>query len=477
MLEWFSIHWLAAVLFVVYTALLVANAWVGKRASTSSAGYLVGGRNVGGFVIGVSFFATFASTNSYVGNAGKAYEYGAPWLLMGVMMVVLTLVSWTIVAPRMRRFAAAWDALTLPQLLASRFESRLLARVSGVIVVLSSLLYLMAVFKGAGHLFERFAEIPYEAAVGLTLVIVVAYTSVGGFVSVVRTDVLQGLLMIVGSILLLTLVVKAAGGVSALGELADAPDTSHLFTLNAGVPFAVLVGIALSGSLKLLVDPRQLARFYGLRDASAVRLGRWVAVIGLAIVMFCLLPIGLFARVLLESVPQTDLVVPMLVSDPSVIPVWAADFLIIAMLAAAMSSLDSVLLVAASVLSTDVVRSSNLVRHTRWAVIGFAILGAALALNPPAGIVEITTFSGSLYAVCFLPAVLLGLHWRRGDANAVLASMAAGIAVLGGWILSGMSSHLHEVFPGLAASLFVYALFARRSKLTNFPASDVHDAV
>lgn len=475
MLDWLSIHWLAALLFVGYTVLLATNASVGKRASTSSAGYLVGGRNVGGFVIGVSFFATFASTNSYVGNAGKAYDYGAPWLLMGVMMVLLTLVSWTVIAPRMRRFAAAWDALTLPQLLASRFESALLARVSGVIVLLSSLLYLMAVFKGAGHLFERFIEIPYETAVGLTLVIVVAYTSVGGFVSVVRTDVLQGLLMILGSVLLLTLVVKAAGGISALGELAEAPDTSHLFTLNAGIPFAVLVGIALSGSLKLLVDPRQLARFYGLRDAQAVRRGRWVAVVGLAIVMFCLLPIGLFARVLLDSVPQTDLVVPMLVSDPSVIPVWAADFLIIAMLAAAMSSLDSVLLVAASVLSTDVLRSSHLVRHTRWGVIGFAIVGAALALNPPAGIVEITTFSGSLYAVCFLPAVLLGLHWQRGDARSVMASMATGVVVLGGWILTGMSSHLHEVFPALAASLLVFAVLGRaRAPLR--AASEVQDA-
>ncbi|MCR9278466.1 MAG: sodium/solute symporter [Pseudomonadaceae bacterium] len=461
MLDWLEVHWLAVLLFLLYTAMLFANAWIGSRASTNTAGYLVGGRKLGGFVIGVSFFATFASTNSYVGNAGKAYDYGAPWLLMGVMMVLLTLVSWTIVAPRMRRFAAAWDALTLPQLLANRFESQLLARVSGVIVVLSSLLYLLAVFKGAGHLFERFAGIPYEAAVGLTLVIVVAYTWVGGFVSVVRTDVLQGLLMVMGSVLLLVLVVDAAGGFGALGELADAPDTSHLFTLNAGIPFAVLVGIALSGSLKLLVDPRQLARFYGLRDASAVRLGRWVAVVGLAIVMFCLLPVGLFARVLLESVPQTDLVVPMLVSDPSIIPVWAADFLIIAMLAAAMSSLDSVLLVAASVLSTDVLRSSKLVSHTRWAVIGFAVVGAGLALNPPAGIVEITTFSGSLYAVCFLPAVLLGLHWQRGDAVSVLTSMATGVAVLGGWILSGMSSYLHEVFPALATSLVVFVVLAR----------------
>ena len=79
-----------------------------------------------------------------------------------------------------------------------------------------------------------------------------------------------------------------------------------------------------------------------------------------------------------------------------------------------------------------------------------------MALRPPGDIIEITIFSGSLYAVCFFPAVVLGLHWQRGSAAAVLASMAVGIAVLFAWIGAGLRGELHEVFPALAASLITY---------------------
>ena len=81
---------------------------------------------------------------------------------------------------------------------------------------------------------------------------------------------------------------------------------------------------------------------------------------------------------------------------------------------------------------------------------------AAMALNPPGDIVEITIFSGSLYAVCFFPAVLFGLYWERGTARSVLWSMLLGTVVLLLWILLGLKQTLHEVFPALLVSIITY---------------------
>ena len=81
---------------------------------------------------------------------------------------------------------------------------------------------------------------------------------------------------------------------------------------------------------------------------------------------------------------------------------------------------------------------------------------AAMALKPPGGIVEITIFSGSLYAVCFFPAVLFGLYWEKGTAKSVLWSMLLGTAVLLLWILLGLKQTLHEVFPALITSIITY---------------------
>jgi SSS family transporter len=465
-MAWVSEHWLACVLLAAYTTMLLVNAWIGSRASSGMAGYYVGERNMSGVVIGISFFATFASTNSYIGHAGKGYAYGLPWMFMAATLVLFTYVSWRWVGPKLSAFARQFDALTIPDFLGSRFlgpndDARHAVRwVSALVIVLASVLYLIAIFKGAGHLFQMFLGISYASAVGITLVIVVLYTSIGGFVSVVRTDVMQGILMLIGAVLIFFFVTQAAGGVGSISKLATMPDKAFLFELNGGIPFAVLMGISLSGALKLLVDPRQLSRFYALKDEHEAKKGIWVALIGLLIVQACLFPVGIYAHLILSGVTDTDLIVPTLVADASIFPIWAGDFLIVAIVAAAMSSMDSVLLVAASTFYKNLVENvrptTNPVGWTRGAVVGFAVVAAGLALNPPADIVEITIFSGSLYAVCFLPAVLFGLHSDRGGARSVLASMGAGVSVLFLWFLLDLRGVLHEVFPALLASVSAF---------------------
>ena len=479
MTSWLAEHWLAAALMGLYTAALVVNAHAGLRASRSISGYYVGDRNMSGPLIGLSFFATFASTNSYIGHAGKGYEYGLAWMIMPVMLIVFTFLSWRWIGPRTRALARNFDALTLPDFLAARFlsasdqERHPLRIAAALVVMMCSILYLVAVFKGAGHLFGQFFDVSYEVAIGLALILVMLYTSIGGFVSVVRTDALQGVLMIIGAMMIFYFVTDAAGGVTALGDLAKAPETAFVFELNGGIPFVVLLGISLSGSLKLIVDPRQTSRFFALRDQQALRTGMWVAIGGLALVQLCLYPIGVYAHLLLDNVQDTDLIVPLLVSDVSIFPLWAGDFLFVAIVAAAMSSMDSVLLVAASTgyknllqpfYHNDETAVTGQLRWTRGMVVVLAILAAGIALDPPGDILQLTIFSGSLYAVCFLPAVVLGLYWSKGSAGAVLASMAAGILTLLVWLALGYNVVIHEVFPALGVSTLAYVLLAKVSE-------------
>jgi Na+/pantothenate symporter len=187
-----------------------------------------------------------------------------------------------------------------------------------------------------------------------------------------------------------------------------------------------------------------------------------------------LVPIGLYARfVLPPGLQDTDRVVPELLATEGVFPGPVAALLLVAMVAAAMSSLDSVLLVVASTFERDVLGlalprrdAAAALRATRIWVAVFAAITAAVALDPPGGIVSLTAFSGSLYAACFFPAVVLGLHWRRGDGAAALASFATGIGVLLVWPRLSWALELHRVFPALALSTLVYAAVAvaRRSR-------------
>ncbi len=151
---------------------------------------------MGGVAIGLSFFATYSSTNSFVGYAGQAYSYGAPWLLLAPSAVMFSLIAWLWIAPRLREFTASLNSVTIPDFIGFRFGSNRARVLAALITIFASLLYMTAVFKGIGNLLEVFLEIPYEVAILLVFLIVVAYTALGGFISVVRTDVVQGVLMI-----------------------------------------------------------------------------------------------------------------------------------------------------------------------------------------------------------------------------------------------------------------------------------------
>jgi len=468
-MSWFVEHWIASSVLVIYVSVLFYNAYVGNKAATGVGGYYVGNRQLGGTVVGISFFATFASTNTFIGHAGKGYDYGVAWFTMAVLLVIFSWMSWRWIGPPLRRFAAEWDALTIPDYIRGRIlgdnpdaERHPLLLLSASVIVFASILYLLAIFKGAGHLFQIFLGVPYEVAVGVTLLVVVFYTSIGGFVSVIRTDAIQGVLMLIGAMTIFYFVTQAAGGITSVAQLTDMPAKEHLFDINGAVPFAVLLGVSLSGALKLIVDPRQLSRFYGLKSDAEVKRGMWIAVLGMTLILACMFPIGLYAHLILDNVTDTDLIVPRLVNDPAIFPFWVTDLLIVSIVSAAMSSMDSVLLVASSTLYKNIIAPfkaiENEVRWSRVAVIGFACVSAFMALNPPGDIVGITIFSGSLYAVCFFPPVVFGLYGHVASAKTTLVSMILGMSTLILWITLGLSALLHEVFPALLVSSSIYWL-------------------
>lgn len=463
-MAWLQTHWIALALLAVYGALLVRHAIEGRRGTKGRADYYVGGRSMGGVVLGLSFFATYSSTNSFVGFSGQAYTYGAPWLLLAPAVVVFSLSAWIWVAPRLRAFTGAVDSVTLADYVGFRFESRAARVLAAIIVIFASFLYMIAVFKGIGNLLEIFLDIPYRGAIGFVFLVVVLYTAVGGFISVVKTDAVQGIVMSIAAILLFWGTLNSAGGLGAIDAIRTAPATSELFRWDAAMPFPVLIGIIVAGTLKFIVDPRQLSRFYALADPTAVRRGLIVSTIAFLGVYTLLLPIGLYAHAVIGSgLAESDLVVPTLLGDAGILPALPAAFILVAMLAAAMSSLDSVLLVMASTWERDVISlfrpradEGRAVAHTRLWVALFAIITAWLALNPPGSIVTLTAFSGGLYAACFFPAVVLGLLWRRGTGAGAVASLLTGFTVLLFWDLVPFSGAVHEVFPAMALSLAAY---------------------
>ncbi len=184
--------------------------------------------------------------------------------------------------------------------------------------------------------------------------------------------------------------------------------------------------------MKMLVDPKQLSRIDGLKDQEALRVARVVTPLLILITYLCLLPLGTFAHALIpaDAIADSDHVMLYLLGTAEVLGPGLSSFFLLVLLSAAMSSLDSVLLVAASSMSRDVIitggQDQKAIRQTRLWVVVLSLASMLATLNPFAGIVQITAFSGSLYAACFLPTMPADagvgalLETRDGDRRAGL---------------------------------------------------------
>ncbi len=461
-------------MFGVYTIVLIRHAIEGNKKTKNVTDYFIGGRSLGGITIGLSFFATYSSTNSFIGFSGQAYTYGIGWLLVAPCAVIFSLMAWLIVAPKLRRFTEHLDSITVPDFIGLRFGSDSARLIAAVIVIFSSFLYMTAVFKGAGNLLQSFLDMSYELAIFLVLIIVMLYTAVGGFISVARTDAIQGIIMCVAAVVLFLGASSSSGGVRTLFDLDITEAGENLLSWNTAMPFTVLLGVMMASTMKFMVEPRQLSRFYAISDKKNIAIGRVVSTAAFLVVYTLLVPIGLYAhRIIKSPLADSDMVVPTLLTNTAVFSPLLSSFLVLAMVAAAMSSLDSVLLVMASTFHRDIIslkkseESKELnISATRIYVITGAIITALISLRPPGGIVFLTSFSGSLYAACFLPAILLGLHWRRGNSLAVCSSMVTGAFVLFLWPYLPYSESIHKVFPAMLLSTVLYLFFTQTRENT-----------
>lgn len=468
-MTWIADHTLHLTLIAIYLAVLARHAWVGRRHVESLDDYLVAGRRMGGFVIALSFYATFMSTNTFIGAAGKSWDHGLAWCVGGMVLTVLACVSWFVVAPRFVPLTREYRSLTVADFLGTHYHSQHVRRVAASIVAFASVLYLVAIYGGAAKALEFFLDLPYAWCITFIFLIVTAYTLLGGFESVVLTDALQGVLMLLGAVAIAGAMIVAGGGVSQITTTLAVQDP-RLVSLTDADAISVTIAYALAIGVKFLVEPRQLSRFYGLKDTNALRLASFVAPLAIFVSYLCLLPVGAVARTVLpvDTINNTDRIVPILLGPAELLGPWLGTLFLLVLASAAMSSIDSVLLVAASTIDRDLLRRRSRddesrrdtrVGRTRIWVIVVSLAAAATALLPAAqNIVKMTKFSGSLYGACFLPVLVVGLFIRRRSAIAALATMVIGaVVVIGVFALraAGKTS-IQEVYPGMLIGMSVY---------------------
>ena len=473
-----------------------------KKSRTTHDFYL-GGRKLGPFVTAMSAEASDMSSWLLMGLPGLAYLTGvadAGWTAIG--LAIGTYLNWRIVAKRIRRYThVAGNSITLPSFFSNRYrdEKKILQSIGAIFIVIFFIPYTASGFAACGKLFSSMFGINYQVAMVISALIIVGYTTLGGFLAASTTDFIQSIIMSIALVIVFIFGINVAGGVSAVVENAQSlPGYLTMHTTYDPVsgteqtyPIISIVSMIAWG-LGYFGMPHILLRFMAIEDEEKLKLSRRVAtgwvVISLAVaVLIGIIGLAMTAAgelIPLEGSASETIIVKIadLMSQHGVLPALLAGTILAGILASTMSTADSQLLAASSSVSSDLL-GDFLKKKTgkkgsmfadRITLLIIALIAVFLARDPNSSVFNIVSFAWAGFGAVFGPVVLFALFWKRSNWQGALAGMISGGAMVFIWKYLvrplGGAWDIYELLPAFLVSCAAIVLV---SLLTKAPSKEI----
>ncbi|KIL46729.1 sodium:solute symporter family protein [Jeotgalibacillus soli] len=445
------------VIVILYMLSVISIGFYMKTRIQNEIDFLAAGGKLGVWVGGATLAATQMSAGTAIGSVGFHYQvgYNFAWIWLAIWG------SWMImalfIAPKMKAFFNSTKALTIPDLLGTRFESNAIRVIAVLIMMVCFGMTIVAELVGGSYLLNIVFNIPITVGVLIIAAVFITYTVIGGLFAIAYTDLLQMLVFTIGFAIAVPFVVSHAGGFSALNENLASIDPSLIAN---GMPSSVLTAVAISFFIMMLGYPIIAIRFYSIKDNKTIRRAVGVSFIFQAIIAVSIAILGVSARVIYPDLTSPDLASSTIAVD--LLPPVLGGLLIAAILAAIQSTVSAVLLMLGSGISHDimkVVMKKNLsdkhqLKITRIVVLVMGILPIPFALNPLPLIQQIWINAAALIGSSFAVATLLGLYWKRATTAGAITSMVGGIGSAIIWLYLGNPFGIEAVYISLPVSLF-----------------------
>lgn len=430
-----------------YLLLLAAiGFWSYRHSGRDPVSYFLAGRGLGSLALTLTTLATLLSAFTFIGVPADAYTHGLGIFLgVGVTTAFISgLFLW--VGYRVWLAAQHFGFITPSEFFGHRFNSPLLALLYCLSALTFTAPYIsIQIIGGARTLAAVLGEgIPYWPLAVVVALVILGYVLFGGSQAVVWTDVVQGIILILG--MGVAFVALALGvGQEAAGQL---DPWLSLPGPNGRWSWQGLFGNQLLFFMATPLFPQFFQRFYMAKSARPFQTLMVVWPLLILLVFFPAALLGVWGRLAFPSLEKTDQIMPMMLQT---LPSGVAAVVITAALAALMSTADSQLLTASSLVTRDLVVTffrRQLSPHQeellgRWVVLGIGLASFVIALNPPGLIVEIATWSFQGNAMLF-PILIAGLYWKR----ATRAGAVAGALVSSGLTLGWLSGLLPRAWTG-----------------------------
>ncbi len=470
---------------ICYLILMLTIGVQCSKANNTVDDFYLGGRKLGPIVTAMSAEASDMSSWLLMGLPGVAYLSGtcdAAWTAIG--LGIGTWVNWLIVSKRIRRYSHHIDAITIPDFFAKRYhdDKNILTCIAAIVIVVFFVPYTASGFAACGKLFQSLFNVNYTTAMVICAIVIVGYTTLGGFLAASTTDLIQSIVMTIALVVVLFFGTSQAGGLDAVMDNAKALpgylSMNSLYDVTGGTESSygiISIVSTMAWGLGYFGMPHILLRFMAVEDENKLTLSRRIATVWVFISMAIAVFIGVIglgmskagAIVTLEGSDSETIIVRIadLLSQNGVAAAFLAGIILAGILAATMSTADSQLLVAASSVSQNLlsdflhikVSEKASVVVARVTVVIISIIGVFLARDPSSSVFGIVSFAWAGFGAAFGPVMLLALFWKRSNKYGALVGMAAGGIMVFAWKYAvrplGGAWNIYELLPAFLVAL------------------------
>ncbi len=453
-------HGLYLLVVILYVLLMLGIGWWCMRRTRDVGDFFLGGRSFGPWMSAFAYGTTYFSAVLFIGYAGKlGWGFGIHtlWIVVGNTLIG-TILAWKLLAGRTREMTARLNAITMPEFLCARFDSKPLQILAALVVFVFLVPYSASVLMGLSYLFEMTLGIRYEYALYFLTALTALYLVMGGYFAVAVSDFIRGIVEFAGVMIMVWLLAQKVGGfhhatATLLADPAAAPAlTAAAKVLGQGALQVTVPGWLTLLSLVLITSfgpwalPQMVQKFYSIRSRKDVNRAMLIAGVFSLFMAFGAYYSGalthlfynnqLPAELMGPKGPIWDKIMPHFITT-SGLPEILVLVIVLMVFSASMSSISSLVLVSSSSIAVDIYgafvdrhanprRTMALMRILCAVFVGFSLW---VALKKPTFIVNLMIMSWGTLAGVFLAPYLYGLFWKRTSRAGVWAGIVTGLGL------------------------------------------------
>ena len=421
---------------VGYFAVVAAiGIWATRKTRTAS-DFFVAGQGIGLWALAIASMAATLSGFAFIGGPGLVYSVGIGAVFIILPVSLTNAMGAWVLAKRMRLLAEVRDMITVPDAIGARYRSPLAQGLAAVAIVIAVVGYMATNVLALGLVIDAIFGVGLTWGIWIGTVITLAYSVSGGILAGVYTDVFQGSLMAIASVLVFVYVLEAGSGLSGISRTILGADPGFLGPWGKLTPLAALSFFFVFG-LGSLGQPHVVHKFYMLKDPRRLKWYPLIMTVALFVTLLLYVGVGLAVKSLVVSGTMPALGRPDDATPTFLLrftPLLLAALVFSGVAAAIMSTVNSFMSIGAAALTHDlpVALGRRVGNELRWGRISTVVISVVAALVAQASgtlVAFLGIFGWGLFASTLVPALAIGLNWQGATRAGAIASIATGIVV------------------------------------------------